>query len=311
MTVKRMNYFTHQLLHEQDFKDEQTYHVEMRRRHNRIFHSWGVVEGLEVRQHGEHEITIDPGMALDRSGREIILFESATRDLSSFSHNSDAYITIGYLDQMDEVDHLSAGGIEGYTRITETAEIHERRHDHLDEDALVLARVRLSDHGHIEHIDMAPSVRKVAREVASPVAGWMRLPFKPVRLNPVKIGSHLAAGSDSSEYDFIVDEARAYCGERGARGSMQIPVPPGATHVSGFRLAGETRGEVRVRLFRTGWNLADGKGEQSILLEETLMNGSFHKHVDVKSSLDESQALAVSIKAEGESEIWLVAVRFG
>ena len=83
MSVKRLNYFTHQFLREQDFKDEQDYHVAMRRRHNRIFHDWGVAEGLEVQKTEERSITINPGTAVDREGREIVLLNSVIRDLGS------------------------------------------------------------------------------------------------------------------------------------------------------------------------------------------------------------------------------------
>ena len=34
MVLKRPNYFPYQFLREQDFKDEQEYHIEARRRHN-------------------------------------------------------------------------------------------------------------------------------------------------------------------------------------------------------------------------------------------------------------------------------------
>ena len=307
MAAKRVNYFTHQLLREQDFKDEQAYHIEMRRRHNRLFHSWGVVEGLDVVQKGTHEISVEPGVAIDNEGREIILEESETRDLSSFTHASEAFITIAY--QQEDTDHFSAGGIEGYTRVMEKGEIHAVRRDDVDRAAVGLARVRLGEHGHVAEVDMSHTFRKVAGLVPGAQAGWTRLPFKPVRLNPVRISGKLAGG-ESSEYDFIIDEATAYCGEHGARGSMEIPVPPGAGHVSGFRIAGKTNGNVLVRLFRTGWNTQEGKGEKSQLLEETLTDRSFHKEVAVHSALDESHALAISVKAEGETEIWLVAVRF-
>ena len=91
---------------------------------------------------------------------------------------------------------------------------------------------------------------------------------------------------------------------------MGIPVPPVATHLSGFRVAGVTKGQVTVRLFRVGWNLKEGKGERSQLLEEKIEADSFHKEVSVRSTLDESHALANSVHAQGETEIWLVAVRF-
>jgi hypothetical protein len=118
------------------------------------------------------------------------------------------------------------------------------------------------------------------------------------------------AGGAGVDHDFIVDEVYAFCKEAGARGSMQIPVPPGALPISGFRVAGSTSREVSVRLFRTGWNVAEGRGEKTSFVEERITNGSFPKEVELNSTLDESHALAVSIRAEGPAEIWLVAVKF-
>jgi hypothetical protein len=372
MAIKRLNYFTHQLLREQDFKDEQNYHIEMRRRHNRLFHPWGVVEGLEVKEHGPQEIVVEPGTAIDQEGREILLQEAQERDLNSFPQNSDVYITVHY--DQHETEHVSGGGVEGHTRVSETAVVQEDLRDHLDTSAVVLARVHLGDHGHIHRIDMSPSVRKQAR--ASAGGGWVRMPFKPVRLNPIRVGGKLVR-SNTDEYDFIVDESTAYC-EKSARGSMDIPVPPGATQVTGFRIAGVTRGRVTTRLYRTGWNLKEGKGEFSKVLEEVIVDKSFYKEpswetrekeigrdireaggeirelvkdivvdvdrvfhrrsrwnpdeekpesseqskelirvdtsfhgeFEVHSPLDESHALAVSVHAEGDTQIWLVAARF-
>ena len=36
MSIKRLNYFNHQFLEEQDFREEQQYQIEMRRRHTLI-----------------------------------------------------------------------------------------------------------------------------------------------------------------------------------------------------------------------------------------------------------------------------------
>ena len=309
MPVKRLNYFTHQLLREQDFKEEQAYHLGNHRRHNRTMHSPGVVEGLTVEAAGR-EITVTPGLALDREGREIALEEPVTRDMSSFSAGSDAYITLAYHEQLDDADHVSAGGVEGYTRVTETPVIGEQRREHIDDDAVVLARVHIGQGGRVQDVDMSRDVRRNAREETAP-RGWLRLPFKPVRLNPVRFDTTLAE-DDSSEFDFTIDEANAYCGRHGARGSMQIPVPPGVSHVTGFRVAGTTRGELIARLFRTGWNLAEGKGEKTRLVEETFTQGAFHKEIEIEppqTTLGELNALSVSIRADGESEIWLVAVK--
>ena len=98
MSIKRLNYFTHQFLREQDFKDEQAYHREMRYRHNRLLYGWGVMDGLEVHKKNEREITIDPGTGIDDQGRELILTHSVSRDLGSFERSSHTYITLAYAD---------------------------------------------------------------------------------------------------------------------------------------------------------------------------------------------------------------------
>jgi hypothetical protein len=305
MALKRVNYFTHQFLREQDFKDEQAYHVDARKRHNKQLHGWGLVDGLDVEQREEHELLILPGTAIDVEGREIVLSQTVSRNLKSFGNDSDAYITIQYHEEMEDEDHLSAGGVEGYTRIQEIPEIQEHRKETLPEGSIVLARVRIGAHGHIEHVDMSAAVRKSARETTSSSHGWLRVPFKPIRQPIAIIGKDPAA-----THEFIVDEAYTYCEEAGARGSMAIPVPPGVKHISGFRVAGSTGGKITARLFRTGWNVTEGAGEKTKLHEEILTDGPFHKEVELNASLDEFHALSVSIRAEGTAQLWLVAVKF-
>jgi len=311
VSIKRLNYFTHQFLREQDFKDEQAYHREMRYRHNRLLYGWGVMDGLEVHKKNEREITIDPGTGIDDQGRELILTHPVSRDLGSFERSSHTYITLAYAETWDEADRHSAGGVEGYTRVTESPEIQERRHHHADGATVTLARVHINDVGHIHRIDMDSSVRK--RVATRQAAGWVRLSFKPVRLYPVKIdGRRVRIDEQEAElYEFIVDEFKAYCDDKGARGSMQIPVPPGATSIVGFRIAGTTNGTVEATLYRTGWNLRENKGEDSRLLTETVQGPKFHHEVVVgDGALDDSHALAVSVKAEGAAQIWLVAAKF-
>ena len=317
MSVKRLNYFNHQFLGEQDFKDEQAYHIKMRRLHNRLFHSWGVVEGLEVRKKDEREITVEPGAAIDKEGREILLSVPARHDLAQFRDTSHIYVTIAYKELKEEADFRAVGGAEDYHRITESPEISVRKDEPPSgEPAVTLARVHLGEHGIIRHIDMSDSVRRFAGRTSAAVAGWMRLPFKPARLELVRIDRKLVQPSDKdrgAEAEFTVDVVSAYCGER-ARGSMQIPIPPGATKIKAFRIAGTTGGSVRVRLVRGGWNVEDNKDAMKELLSETVTDASFHKHVPIQEELQrlhhESHTLGVSVVAEGETYIWLVAAQF-
>ena len=73
--ISRVHCFDRQFLRTEDFTDEQSYHLEMRRRHNIAHHSWGIVHGLELATDSEGNPVICPGMAIDGYGREIILSE--------------------------------------------------------------------------------------------------------------------------------------------------------------------------------------------------------------------------------------------
>jgi len=312
VSIKRLNYFTHQFLREQDFKDEQKYHIEMRRLHNQTLYGWGVVRGLEVKRTGEREITISPGFAIDRDGRELVLTDAVRRDLSSSEHKSEIYITIGYAESWDEVDRHSGAGVDGFTRVTESPEISESKHQHTDGSVVTLAKVVINEVGHVhEKIEMGSSVRKEIG--ARGTIGWVRLPFKPIRLYPLRIEGKAVRIIDpeAERYEFIVDEFKAYCDENGARGSMGIPVPPGATRIVGFRIAGTASGDVRIHLYRTGWNLHENRGEDKKLLMNTVHGPKFHHEEQVTDGfLDESHTVSVAVEAERAAEIWLVAARF-
>src|SRR5438105_2463108 len=86
-TIKRPHYFDHQFLREADFTAEQEYHIEMRRRHNRLLHTGGIAEGLNLSfASGASRVTISAGMAVDGQGQEMVLPESIqTSDLSGLA----------------------------------------------------------------------------------------------------------------------------------------------------------------------------------------------------------------------------------
>ncbi len=118
--IKRLHYFDHQFLVEADFTDEQKYHLDMRRRHNRILHTFGVADGLRVKKSGDNHITIEAGTAIDREGREMVLDSDREMDLNAFS-TGDIYITISYAEE--ETDPTTATGVTGNTRVSETPQI--------------------------------------------------------------------------------------------------------------------------------------------------------------------------------------------
>jgi hypothetical protein len=312
LPIKRLKYFTHQFLREQDFVAEQKYHLDMRRSHNRLVHGWGVVEGLTVRKKNEHEIVIEPGVAIDREGREIILESPVTRDIANFERNSHTWVTIAYGEAWEEGDRYASGGIEGYTRVTEAPVIGEKRHEPTrDGQVVTLARVRINENGHVHEV-FEGNLRTLLTN-KSAATGWVRLAFKPLPLEVTRFGPKLSAPKQwSNEYDFTIDHASAYC-EKNARGSMQLPVPPGASRVTAWRVCGHTKGTVDVELVRGGWDPQTRKGESKNLGTHALEGDSFDRELEVAAEsqpLGQWHNLSIVLSAKGETEIWLVAVHF-
>jgi len=114
--IKRLHYFDHQFLREDDFTDEQEYHVGMRRHHNRLLHTWGIAEDLEVPDppSGATGVTITQGRAIDIQGREIVLTENKSLELSGFPADAAVYVTIAY--DEEQTDPTDETGAEGSTR---------------------------------------------------------------------------------------------------------------------------------------------------------------------------------------------------
>ncbi len=98
--IQRPNYFTSQFLVEADFNEEQAYHRDMRLRHNRSLHEWGVVEGLNVSQTGGKQIAVSEGMAINSQGQEIVILQDSplpdTISLDGLDLNTTIEITISY-----------------------------------------------------------------------------------------------------------------------------------------------------------------------------------------------------------------------
>jgi hypothetical protein len=79
IATRRNRYYTGRYLTAHDFRLEQGYFLNRHRLHNRLLHGWGIVCGLEVRPHPNpncaNHVIVQPGIAIDCCGREIILEE--------------------------------------------------------------------------------------------------------------------------------------------------------------------------------------------------------------------------------------------
>jgi hypothetical protein len=100
VTVERVRYFAGQLLDEDDLAQEQLYFREKVRRHNRMLHGWGIVNGLKVVSgRADSELTIEPGYALDRFGDEIVVTDAVIVDLLGEDQDGNA---VGPCPQVDD-----------------------------------------------------------------------------------------------------------------------------------------------------------------------------------------------------------------
>lgn len=92
--IERLNYYEGEFLGAVDFQAEQEYHRDMRRRHNLGQHTWGIVTGLDLAQapNGvmdgtltEVDVYLQPGMAVDGFGREIVVLNQYQLSPSLFA----------------------------------------------------------------------------------------------------------------------------------------------------------------------------------------------------------------------------------
>src|SRR2546425_454266 len=89
--IERLHFYQRQYLGAEDLEAQQTYHRDMRRRHNLGQHTWGIVVGLELIETpldgdpGGVDVYITRGMAVDGFGREIVLLDAVKLDPALFS----------------------------------------------------------------------------------------------------------------------------------------------------------------------------------------------------------------------------------
>lgn len=79
-SLRRPHYFAGRLLSAEDLQAEQAYQQGKRRLLNRFLHGAGIVRGLEAELQGD-TVHVQPGLALDCAGREIVVPEPTTLPL--------------------------------------------------------------------------------------------------------------------------------------------------------------------------------------------------------------------------------------
>jgi hypothetical protein len=98
-SLQRPRFFFGKLITADDLALEQEYFVEKLRRHNRSLHGFGVVSGLKVTT-AAGRIAVDPGMALDCQGNEIVIGTvQSLRHPPTDEAWRTAYVNIRYAEQ--------------------------------------------------------------------------------------------------------------------------------------------------------------------------------------------------------------------
>lgn len=114
---KRPRFFSGRLLTADDFTEEQSYHREKHRRHVLALHGSGVVDGLRVTVGADGAtLTIEPGLAIDPSGREVCI-DQAIEIAIPAGTPSPAAVTLHYAERL--VDPLPTSTAQEPSRIEE------------------------------------------------------------------------------------------------------------------------------------------------------------------------------------------------
>jgi hypothetical protein len=119
---KRLRYFDGQFLKDQDFIDEQKYHIDRQRRPLRQLHVSGIVEGLTMQQgtlDNPEELsraTVMPGTAIDRQGRQLVLGSPKNVALKDFVLASSNRLLEVYISYQEIPTDLAAQDNDSHRR---------------------------------------------------------------------------------------------------------------------------------------------------------------------------------------------------
>jgi hypothetical protein len=116
--IQRLNYYQRQFLGADDFKAQQAYHRDMRRRHHLAHHTWGIVVGLDLVElpHPDDPTLLEPhvmpGMAVDGYGREILVLQPVKLDPADFAVFKDNRLREVWIEYAEEKTRPPAPGYE-------------------------------------------------------------------------------------------------------------------------------------------------------------------------------------------------------
>jgi hypothetical protein len=179
---RRLRYFDGQFLREQDFIDEQRYHVDRERRLARVAHTPGIVEGLAVTAvPNAPKVTIAPGTAIDGLGRLLVRGDAGEPlDLTELvNSDSDVVVIVGLTYNREEAGAPQGGASPRWRENPRVVRWLEGSADAPPEDMTVrLARVTLLHPDGTAGVDpgWAPAVSGLGVRGPLSVAGLASFP---------------------------------------------------------------------------------------------------------------------------------------
>lgn len=318
---QRPHYYNSQLLLEDDFLEEQRFHMSARRRHNQKLHGFGVVEGLTISRENDRAIKIHGGVAIDEAGNELIIETIKNINLSEFEANDSIRVTLVYEEEDDTGDISSAQK----KRRQYFASIVLSKDSGRDE-GVTLALLQLDDEGNLPEnaIDyrstlyvrtMAQGAIKAENLDETLRKGWLRMPFRPFPLaNPLH-------GDKEPPPPFQVGATESRSADPanpgdpgGAAGTMDIPIPPSVTRVTALRIAGEkNEGQIEIELLKGGWDVKTKKHIREKVIEEIVISEEpYQRTFPIQDmQLDpEYHTLSLWVRGTAKTSVSIVAVEF-
>ncbi len=319
---KRPNYFRGQLLLETDLLAEQEYHRNQHHLHNRLLHGSGVVQGLTVSARSDTSVLVEPGLAIDEVGRQLVLEQAEPLELADFHPND--RITLGLVSEDSDPESLEARFRERTVVLAATADTTEGRPD------VILATLQLDAAGKVIAESISRAATRYAKSRLGPGSvepshlapdlrtGWIRMPFHPEPLVDIP------KGENSIPEPFRVGITRALsptpqgagAKDPGAGGAMAIPLPPAVRRLTRFRIAGEeNEGDIHIKLYLGGWDIENNKHYRRVLLEKTICRCESHflHTYDIGDpAIDgEYHAAALWLRSTRRASISMIAVECG
>jgi hypothetical protein len=173
--VRRVHYFSGQLLTPEDLQAEQDYHREMRYLHNRLL-GQGIVQGFGVSADDGSTLTVGPGLAIDPWGRELVLPEDVNIDLVDLTAPDGYRDLTATWDEEPETFVISTqecGDERPFTRWLERPRLALVPPGEAPVDSVVLGRVLLSE-GRARAVDLGGRSTWTPAEIGQAEAGPTR-----------------------------------------------------------------------------------------------------------------------------------------